>query len=114
MLASLIEELTVIVGLFDAVTESKMDPFKRRSKIGPGPYGYRNAKRKRDRFKCRCSSRSRGVMCKCRSRSTKKSVYISYDYKKSYNAAYRGWVSKRRKSKVKKKRLDFQTRAKIG
>jgi hypothetical protein len=98
----------------DVFDESKMDPFKRKSKIGPGPYGHRNAKRRKDRFKCKCSSQGGGALCKCKSRSRLKTVYVSYDYKNAYNPVYRAWMKKRRKSKLKKKRQSFQTKAKVG
>jgi len=98
----------------DIFEASKMDPFKRKAKIGPGPYGRRNAKRRKDRFKCKCSSQGGGALCKCRSRTRKKTVYVAYDYKNAYNPVYRAWLKKRRKSKAKKKQQSFQTKAKVG
>lgn len=94
--------------------ESKMDPFKRKARIGPGPYGHRNAKRRKDRLKCKCSPQGGGALCKCKSRSRKKTVFVSYDYKNAYNPVYRAWLKKRRKSKLKKKKQSFQTKAKVG
>lgn len=97
----------------DIFGESKMDPFKRKSKLGPGPYGHRNAKRRKDRFKCKCTSQGSGALCKCKSRTRKKTVYVSYDYKNAYNPVYRAWLKKRHKLQ-KKKAQSFQTKAKVG
>jgi hypothetical protein len=113
--ATLAEFVAFGLDVDEATFESKMDPFKRKSRIGPGPYGRRNVKRRKDRFKCKCSSQGGGALCKCKSRTRKKTVYVSYDYKNSYNPVYRAWLKKRRKSKLKKKKTQsFQTKAKVG
>ena len=94
--------------------ETKMDPFRKRNRIGPGPYGRRTAKRKANRFRCKCAAKGRGTLCKCKSRAHNKNVFISASYKSAYNSVYREWAKKRRKTKVKKKRISFQDKAKIG
>jgi len=86
----------------DYLNESRMDPFKRKGTLGPGPRKRTFKKRKKDRFRCKCSNQGGGLLCACKTRRGVKNVFVSLDYKNYYNGIYRAWVKKRRKAPKKK------------
>ena len=82
--------------------ESKMDPFKKKARLGPGPYGRKVQRRRKSRFKCACKPGAGATVCKCKSRTGDKRVIVSHDYKEGYNAKYRAWQKKRKRTKAPK------------
>jgi hypothetical protein len=67
------------------------NPFKTRSKLGPGPRGGTNSKT--NKWKCKCPTPYR---CLCRAGKVKKVIRIGKPYKKQYNVQYKKWRSKQK------------------
>jgi hypothetical protein len=69
------------------------NPFKTKSKLGPGPRHGTNSQT--NAWKCSCKS---PYKCLCKSGKKKKTIRIGRGYKKAYNHEYKAW-SKGQRSK---------------
>jgi hypothetical protein len=102
--AALIDELQEISKTLDEVKGFRY-PFKRKKKLGPGPFNRLHKSRQKHPFDCSCGN----YKCTCK-RSTPaggtetKKVKIDKGYKRMYNKKYKAWVAgKGAKAKGKKK-----------
>lgn len=68
------------------------NPFKTKTKLGPGPRHGTNSQTKK--WKCRCAT---PYKCLCRAGKLHKVVRIKPGYKKSYNHEYKAWRKGQRK-----------------
>lgn len=89
------DSVTVLLHILEATAHS---PFKRKTKIGPGPRkGWADGPthKKRNDWKCKCSD----YTCKCKGPKGPKTVKIGKKYKSEYNPEYKAWVAAKRKKK---------------
>jgi len=63
-------------------------PFKRKSKLGPGP--RKGTLSQADKWDCTCNN----YVCSCKGPDGKKTVRIDRAYKAAYNREYRAWKAK--------------------
>ena len=67
------------------------NPFKTKTKLGPGPRKGSNSQT--HKWKCACAT---PYKCLCRSGKKRKTVRIKRDYKKDYNHEYKAWRKNQR------------------
>lgn len=93
----LLESLDKLLAESEKLAEARVDrrPFKRASKIGPGPRGGWKegpTHQKRGYWKCKCKS----YKCNCTGgKGEKKKVGLEPRWKSAYNAQYKAWHRKR-------------------
>jgi hypothetical protein len=62
------------------------NPFKTKSKLGPGPRHGQNSQT--NKWKCSCPT---PYKCKCKAGNVRKTIRIKRAYKKDYNHEYKAW-----------------------
>lgn len=88
---STIAQMRALLDEAEELTEKgkKHWPYKRKSKLGPGPRGGTN--KKTDNWNCNCSN----YRCQCKGpEGAKRTIVIDKAYKRAYNQEYKSWRAK--------------------